>query len=408
MKKIYFISIIVSLLLPMLNSAQGVWTQKADYLGGNRYDFVGFVLNNNAYIGTGRHSWYNSYLSDWQEFNPVLNTWTQKSSLPVSLSGGTAFTAGNKGYVASGANDRSYIYDTYEFDTLANNWITKANVYIPRQRATGVGSGDLGYIIGGYNGRGDPLNDCWEYNQPLNTWSQRASLPLSASRFDATGFSVNGKVYIFGGTAGTNILNDLWEFDAVNDTWAQKASLPGIGRTKAISFVIGNEAYVIGGYNYSGYLKECWKYNPVSDLWIKLPDFPGTRAPLAGVGFTINGLGYIVCGNGTSECWEFAPDVNSVKRASLLTSNAAPDLKTNSSLSLFPNPAKDKVYIPAGIVSQSVTIFNVSGEIMQQNNTLVNVENAIDISRFVPGVYFMTVKTDDGTVLKGKFIKANQ
>lgn len=408
MKKIYFISIIVSLLWPMFNSAQGVWTRKADYLGGNRYDFIGYALNNNAYIGTGRHRWYNSYLSDWQEFNPVLNTWTQKSSLPLPLSGGTAFTAGNKGYVTCGANDRSYIYDTYEFDTLANNWITKANAYMPRQRATGVGAGYLGYIIGGYNGRGDPMNDCWEYNQPLNTWSQRASLPLSASRFNATGFSLNGRVFIFGGTAGTNILNDLWEFDAVNDTWTQKTSLPGIGRTKAISFVINNEAYVVGGYNYSGYLKEFWKYNAEFDQWIKLPDFPGIIAPLGGVGFTINGLGYIVCGNGTSECWEFTPDINSLKHASLLTNNATPEGKTASSLTLFPNPAINKVYLPAEIVDVLVTIYNVSGEIIQQNNTMGNVGNPIDISRFQPGVYFMTVKTAEGTLLKGKFIKANQ
>lgn len=408
MKKIYFISIIASLLLPMFVFAQGVWTQKADYLGGNRYDFVGYVSNNNAYIGTGRYSFYNSYLSDWQEFDPVLNTWTQKSSLPMPLSGGTAFAAGSKGYVVCGANDRTYIYDTYEYDALADNWSTKANVFIPRQRATGVGSGDLGYVICGYNGRGDPMNDCWEYNPLLNQWNQRASLPLSASRFDATGFSVNGKVYVFGGNAGTVMLNDLWEFDAVNDTWTPKASLPGIGRTKAISFVINNEAYVIGGYGYSGFLKECWKYNAGLDQWVQLPDFPGARAPLAGVGFTINGLGYIVSGNGTSDCWEFTPDIYSLKRASLLTGNTAPDTKTNFSLSLFPNPAKNKVYIPSGIVSQSFTIYNVSGEVIQQNNTLGNGGNPIDVSRFQSGVYFITVNTVDGTVLKGKFIKVDQ
>lgn len=408
MKRFYFISIIASLFLPLVNSAQGVWTQKADYPGGNLYDFVGYALNNNGYIGTGRHSWYNSYLSDWQEFNPVLNTWTQKSSLPVSISGGAAFTAGNKGYVASGANDRTYIYDTYEYDVLADSWAANASALMPRQRATGVGAGDFGYIVGGYNGRGDPMNDCWEYNQPLNTWSQRASLPQSAARYNASGFSVNGKVYIFGGTAGTTMLNDLWEFDALTDTWTQKNSLPGIGRTQSISFVINNEAYVIGGFNYLGYLNECWKYNVASDQWIRLPDFPGTKSPAGGVGFTINGVGYIVCGNGTSECWEFTPDINILKSGSLLTANTALEGKTASSLNLFPNPAKDKVYISGGIISQSVTIYNVSGEVVQQNSTLGDTGNSIDISRFRPGVYFMTVKTGEGTLQKGKFIKTDQ
>ncbi|HEY3388878.1 MAG TPA: kelch repeat-containing protein [Prolixibacteraceae bacterium] len=326
MKKTFFLSIIASLFLFACNSipldttvpqnnvtkalplSQGVWMQKADYMGGARYDFVGYALNNKGFIGTGRHSGYFSYLADWQEFDPVLNTWVTKPSLPMPIMGGTGFAAANKGYIACGANDRSYIYDTYEFDTLTNVWNTKALLNMPRQRATGVGAGALGYIIGGYNVMGGAMNDCWEYNQPLDTWSQRASLPLSASRYYAAGFSVNGKVYIFGGTAGINYLSDLWEFDTANNTWTQKSSLPGAGRTQSMAFVINNEAYVIGGVNFSGYLHECWKYNPVSDSWIQLPDFPGTRGVAGGAGFTINGLGYIVSGNGTSECWEYNPN----------------------------------------------------------------------------------------------------
>ncbi len=325
MKKTIFISFVISLFLAGCNTdpldtavpqnivskslllPQGVWTQKANYIGGNRYDFIGYALDNKGYIGTGSHRGYFSILGDWMTFDPVLNTWEMKASLPIVIRGGTGFTAGNKGYAVCGANDRTYIYDTYEYDTLANNWSAKAFIYIPRQRATGVSAGDLGYVIGGYSGSGGPLNDCWEYNQPLNTWSQRESLPLSASRYYSSGFSINGKVYVFGGTAGINHLNDLWEFDTVSNTWTQKAFLPSMGRKQAIAFVINNEAYVVGGYNYSGYLKECWKYNAASDLWTSMPDFPGTTGPAGGVGFTINGLGYIVCGNGTSECWEYNP-----------------------------------------------------------------------------------------------------
>lgn len=409
MKKIYLMSIIVCLLFPAAIFAQGVWTQKADYLNGTRFDFVGYASNNKGYIGAGRHSWYNSYLADWMEFDPVLNTWVQKAPLPMPTSGATAFNAANKGYVTTGANDRTYIYDIYESDSLANNWYSKAFAYIPRQRATGVGVGNMGYVIGGYNVMGGSMNDCWEYNQPLDTWTEKASLPLLASRYYATGFSLNGKVYVFGGTAGISILNDLWEFDPTNNIWTEKASLPGMGRRQAISFVINNEAYVIGGYNYFGYLKECWKYNANSDQWTKLDDFPGLRGPAGGVGFTINGLGYIVCGNGTSECWEFDPQI--LKSASLLSSNgAATDKMKSSVLNVFPNPATTKVYvnIPEGIVGKSVTIYTISGEIVQQDIQMLNPGDAIDISKFQPGVYFVTVQTSEGTKLNAKFVKTNR
>jgi N-acetylneuraminic acid mutarotase len=295
-------SVLKSQLVPL-----GVWTQKADYIGSLRYDFIGYSLGSKGYIGTGRHRGYFSFLSDFQEFDPVLNSWTIKASLPMSLSGGTGFTAGNKGIVVCGANDRTYVYDTYQYDTLAGVWSTKAFIYIPRQRATGVGNGDFGYVIGGYSGSGSAMNDCWEYYQPLDTWSQRSSLPVSAARYNSTGFSIGGKVYVFGGTAGINLLNDLWQFDTVNNTWTQKTSMPAAARTQSISFVINNLAYIIGGYNYSGYLTECWKYDPSLDQWTSLPDFPGIKGPAGGVGFTINGLGYIVCGNGTSQCWEYNP-----------------------------------------------------------------------------------------------------
>jgi N-acetylneuraminic acid mutarotase len=407
MKKFTIISIIVCLVFSVSASAQGVWTRKADYTGAARFDFTGYGLNNKGYIGAGRHSLFNSYMGDWMEFDPILNTWIQKAALPMPISAGTAFVAGNKGFVACGANDRTYIYDTYVFDPLANSWTAKTVFNQPRQRATGVGNGDMGYIIGGYDVMGLAMNECWEYNQLMDTWSQKASLPISASRYDATGFALNGKVYVFGGSAGINMLNDLWEFDIASNLWTQKASLPGIGRKQAMSYVINNVAYVIGGNNYMGYLNECWKYDATLDQWIRLPDFPGTRGPSGGVGFEINGLGYIVNGNGTNECWEFNPLL--VKNGSLITYSAFPDQMMAPALKVFPNPATSKVYvnIPGGITVKSINIYNVSGEIIRQDIQMLNATDPIDISNIEPGVYFVTVITNDGTLVNGKFIKTN-
>ncbi|MEI7981296.1 MAG: kelch repeat-containing protein [Bacteroidota bacterium] len=397
MKIIIHSLLITMLIAPLSLAAQGVWTQKANYLGARRFDFFGYALNNKGYMGTGTYGGINSFLGDWQEFDPVLNTWTQKAPLPMPFKGGAGFAAGNFGYAATGANDAMFIADTYEYNAIGNNWSTKAPFVMVRLYSTGIGAGNSGYIIGGYDVTALPMNDCWEFNQAANTWTQRASLPASAARYYATGFSVNGKVYIFGGTDGNNFLHDLWEYNPASNTWTQKASLPGVGRQQAHAFILNNNAYIVGGFPIAGgTLKEVWKYNPVTNQWSQLADFPGATGPAGGVSFAINGLGYVVCGNGTAECWEFNPQVTGVQ-----------DPGTIVKVTMFPNPATKTitVNIPVGTSRINASIYSVSGRMVQNDIEPGESGATIDITGLQPGFYILKVKTDSGTVLSGSFIK---
>jgi N-acetylneuraminic acid mutarotase len=390
--------ILFCLVLPIVLPAQGTWTQKADYLGTRRFDFIGYALSNKGYIGTGTYGGINSFLGDWQEFDPVLNTWTQKAPLPMRFTGGTGFAAGNYGYAACGANDATYIFDTYEFNPIGNNWSTKVAFDMTRLKATGIGAGNLGYIIGGYDVMATAMNDCWEYNQPANTWTQKASLPVMAARYYATGFAVNGKIYVLGGTDGNNLLNDLWEFNPTNNSWAQKASLPGEARQQAMAFVINNIAYVVGGFPSSpGTLKDFWKYDAITDQWAQLPDFPGATGPAGGVAFTISGSGYVVCGNGTAECWAFTPQITGISEKAIATD-----------VTVYPNPSSlaISVRLPAGTVAESVSIFNISGKMIEKGMSAGTSDGGIDIRNLRPGYYLVKVKTGNGTLLNGNFIKS--
>jgi N-acetylneuraminic acid mutarotase len=389
--------LIACVLFPSLLDAQGTWLRRADYLGTRRFDFIGYALNNKGYIGAGTYGTINSFLSDWQEFDPVSNTWTQKAPLPMPFSGGTGFAAGNYGYAACGANDATYIFDTYEYNPLGNNWSTKAGFVMTRLKATGVGSGNTGYIIGGYDVMATAMNDCWEYNQPANTWTQKASLPVYASRYYATGFAVNGKIYIFGGTDGGNPLNDLWEFNTVTNTWIQRASMPSAARQQAMAFVINNVAYVVGGFPATGApLKDFWKYDPTSDQWSQLPDFTGTTGPAGGVAFAIGGSGYVVCGNGTAECWEYVPQTTAIS-----------GLPANQTMTVFPNPSSKIIFIRMKEVTEgySASICDMSGKTLFQKIYTGISNDGIDISRLDPGFYILQVKTKSGTILKRSFVK---
>src|SRR5204862_6104799 len=103
--------------------------------------------------------------------------------------------------------------------------------------------GTKGYICLGTNGSSH-LTDLWEWDQPTDNWSEKASFPGPARR-EAAGFTIGNIGYVgFGRTSpGGTIFNDLWAYDPATDQWAQRAPLPAEGRSAPGVFVLGGRAY---------------------------------------------------------------------------------------------------------------------------------------------------------------------
>ncbi|MBL0033901.1 MAG: hypothetical protein IPP27_17620 [Bacteroidetes bacterium] len=57
--------------------------QRADYPGSARSGFVCFGINNKGYITIGKDS-LNNYINTCYEFDPSLNSWTQKANFPAN------------------------------------------------------------------------------------------------------------------------------------------------------------------------------------------------------------------------------------------------------------------------------------------------------------------------------------
>ncbi|MBI4947768.1 MAG: hypothetical protein HY840_15360 [Bacteroidetes bacterium] len=87
---------------------------KDRFRGVGRNYAVGFSIGTKGYIGTGTNG--ASYFKDFWEYNPVGNTWTQKTDF-----GGTArrmavgFSIGTKGYIGTGLDAVSYTKDFWEY-----------------------------------------------------------------------------------------------------------------------------------------------------------------------------------------------------------------------------------------------------------------------------------------------------
>jgi len=75
-------------------------------------------------------------------------------------------------------------------------------------------------------------------------------------------------------------------------------------------------------------------------------------------------------------------------------------LSTNS-VKLYPNPVNDKLFIKSYNAIDSITIYNVSGQIIKQTEIF---SNGIDVSGLNAGLYFINIKSDNRENIK-KFIK---
>src|SRR3989304_3298210 len=105
-----------------LASAQGTWTQKANFGGTVRLGACGFSIGNKGYIGTGYD--YDSLRTDFWEWDQTNNTWTQKASFAgIAREFAVGFSIGTKGYIGTGFDSTNNpLQDFWEWDQSTNIW----------------------------------------------------------------------------------------------------------------------------------------------------------------------------------------------------------------------------------------------------------------------------------------------
>ncbi len=251
------------------NPASNVWTQIADFGGGERYHAYGFTVGNKAFVGTGRIPG-GAYETDNWEYSPATNTWTEKASFPgVARRGAIAFVVNDVGYVGSGETFLPGSNDFYGYNPGSDSW-SQIQSFPGQERTSAVG---FAIQDKGYFGTGELListslnsiavNDFWEYNPSSDAWTQKANIGDSV-RKEACGFALSGLGYIgTGRNSNTNDdTDDFWEYTPSSDTWVEVEDFLGISRRYMVSFVIANKAYVGIGTNGTNF-NDFWEYNPV-------------------------------------------------------------------------------------------------------------------------------------------------
>lgn len=108
-----------------------------------------------------------------------------------------------------------------------------------------------------------------------------------------------------------------------------------------------------------------------------------------------------VYGAGTDDfCTAMPANVKNVDNTYILEVKVTDDVAENSSdmVSIFPNPAKDKLNIKGNGI-QNVTIYNVVGQVVYHNSNADNTQ-VIELGNMPSGIYMVKVDTTDGETVK--------
>ncbi len=232
------------------DKANDSWTQKANCPGSPRALSNSFVIGSLAYVTCGVEDDQNDiYLHDCWEFDAMNNAWNARADFPGnSRVWPVSFVIDGEAYVGTGSDSVDNAFaDFYRYDNLTDVWTQLSDCPLPRAGAIGCSLYNTGYIGLGFNSGGS-LNDLWSYDKTTDSWNQAATFPGHA-RDAAFMFATHDKLYVGGGEdQHQNFLRDLWEY--YPDT-----SITGISKQnppQEISVVKkGNELLVTTGSKFS-------------------------------------------------------------------------------------------------------------------------------------------------------------
>ncbi len=394
--------VLVSTVVPTLTTAQGVWTQKANFGGTPRFSSTAFSIGAKGYVGLGIDTTY-FYKNDFWEYNPSLNIWTQKANFigtPRYLA--VAFVINNKGYVGTGNDGSGGLSDFYEFDPIANSWTQKASIGGGRYQAVGFSIGNKGYVCAGMF---PTQSDLWEYDPIADTWTQKANCGIAPPFFSGIGFSTSTKGYVGLGGSNSTLTNEIWEYDPNSNVWTQKNTFPGAYRQWAVGFSIGNIGYVgTGVYGCTpNELNDFWEYNDTADVWTQKANFGGTVRSSA-VGFSIGTKGYLGAGcqgsTDFNDFWEYDP--NAIAGIN--------EIKNKISLTVYPNPFSTETTLQTAVSLKNATLSvdNSFGQAVAQIKNITGQTVTFSRDNLASGLYFAQLTQDNKIIAAAKLVITNK
>ena len=186
------------------------------------------------------------------------NTWTTGTPLPdVRAFMAYGYNPGNgKIYLVGGYNtafDDSGQPDTWEYDPVADTYTNKTEFpELAGGYASGIINGHL-YVAGGRNAANSALNTLWDYDIAANTWTQKSDMPSTRNNVRGSAVALDS-LFVFGGVVeyldfGSHATN---VYLPATDEWRTSASMNQL-RAWTSGATIGTNIYAAAGYSHGGF-----------------------------------------------------------------------------------------------------------------------------------------------------------
>ena len=292
----------------------GNWVKKSTFNEEARSSSSAFTIGNIGYMGSGYDG--SDYYNDFWSYNMDTNSWQQLSDFPgEERSSATAFVIGNDGYMGTGYNGdtNEELSDFYKYNVDTNTWTSIADFAgTARYGAVGFGSDTYGYLGTGYDG--SDKKDFWRYNPGTDSWEEIYGFGGDKRR-DGVTFTIDNEVYLVTGISNGIYEVDFWSFNLDSEVWTQHTDVDDddddyIYRSNAVAFTIDGKGYVACG-DYSGSISTVYEYVPSSDSWEEKTAFEN-YARRDAIAFTDGSRAFVALGrNGTlylDDNMEFFPD----------------------------------------------------------------------------------------------------
>ena len=226
------------------------WDITKSGMNEERVNFTASVFNGNIFAIAGSRTMSSNPVSEIEVYDPLTNTWTHKTDMPLARIGSTVSQVNGKFYIFGGSAANLFLVGTVDvYDPVADAWTTAENLPTPRINLSSVVLDGKIYVIGGTFGSANGflgLDIVEAFDPVTNTWETKAGLNTTRKNFTAC--VLNGMIYVFGGSNldCDGILSSVEAYDPSTNTWINKTPMPSILGGPSVS-VINGKAYIIGG-----------------------------------------------------------------------------------------------------------------------------------------------------------------
>jgi hypothetical protein len=207
----------------------------------------------------------------------------------------------------------------FEDSILSINWSTGSDMPEAFAWSSHVMLDNNFYVIGGANAQ-EVSNVVQVYDPEMDTWNDDVSA-LQKKRWGHTATTVNGKIYVMGGTdvAKGEALTSIEVYDPATGNWEFEGEM-SLGRIGHRAVAFEGKIYVFGGITQEpspGTLDDVEVYDPARQTWEQLTPMPTPRQFPAicnigdvvyilggGVSYPYSGTNAIEAYNITEDTWE--------------------------------------------------------------------------------------------------------